>query len=147
MTAATVGPMFDKESTHAYFLLTFCLAFSIEHLTFSNEFTPPASSSRGDAKTNVLQFGAKKYFIEDGVFHPYISAGIGVGHTHIDCPSGGQSVTEVDAAIVLHAAVGMELRFNNLSLMLEAKHLYFDTDVRQYDPTATGLLAGVGFNW
>jgi hypothetical protein len=41
----------------------------------------------------------------------------------------------------------MELRFDNLSFMLEAKHIYFNVDSNQYDPTATGVLAGMGFNW
>lgn len=123
------------------------LAFSIEYLTYSNEFTPPTSPSHGDAKTHALQFGAKKYFIEGGVFHPYIGAGIGAGRTKIDYLSSGKSITEEDVAIILHAALGMELRFDNLSFVLEAKHLYFDTEINQYDPTATGLLVGMGFNW
>jgi opacity protein-like surface antigen len=123
------------------------LAFSIEYLTYSNEFTPPASPSHGDAKTHALQFGAKKYFIEGGTFHPYVGAGIGVGRTKIDYLSGGRSITEEDVSIVLHAVLGMELRFDNLSFMLEAKHLYFDTETNQYDPTATGVLLGMGFNW
>jgi opacity protein-like surface antigen len=122
------------------------LAFCIEYLNYRNEFTPPAD---GEAKTHVLQFGAKKYFFDSGVFHPYVGAGVGPGRTNVSYTSSGVSITEEDFAIVLHAALGMELRFDNLSFMLEAKHLYFDVEGggNQYDPTATGLLVGMGFNW
>jgi len=123
------------------------LAFSIEYLNYRNEFTPPTSPSSGEARTDVLQFSGKKYFIDGGIFHPYIGAGIGPGLTHVSYTSGGISFTEDDFAVVLHAALGMELRFDNLSFMLEAKHIYFNVDSNQYDPTATGVLAGVGFNW
>ena len=125
------------------------LAFSIEYLDYRNEFTPPTSPSSGEARTRTLQFGAKKYFIDSGIFHPYVGAGIGLGRTNINYPSGTQSITEEDVAIVLHAALGMELRVDNLSFMLEAKHLYFDVEGNgnQYDPTATGVLVGMGFNW
>lgn len=125
------------------------LAFSIEYLDYRNEFTPPASPSTGEARTRTLQFGAKKYFIDSGIFHPYVGAGIGLGRTNISYPSGGQSITEEDVALVLHAALGMELRVDNMSFMLEAKHLYFDVEGNgnQYDPTATGVLVGMGFNW
>jgi hypothetical protein len=46
------------------------LAFSIEYLNYRNEFTPPTLLSNGEARTDVLQFGGKKYFIDGGVFHP-----------------------------------------------------------------------------
>lgn len=125
------------------------LAFSIEYLNYRNEFTPPASPSPGEARAHVLQFGAKKYFIDSGAFHPYFGAGVGIGRTNISYPSGGQSITEEDIAVVLHAALGMELRVDNLSFTLEAKHIYFDLEssTNQYDPTATGVLLGVGFSW
>jgi len=123
------------------------LAFNIEYLNYRNEFTPPTSPSTGEARADVLQFSGKKYFIDDGVFHPYIGAGIGPGITKISYTSGGISITEEDYAIVLHAAFGIELRFNNLSFFLEAKHIYFNVDSSQYDPTSTGVLAGMGFNW
>lgn len=123
------------------------LAFSIEYLNYRNEFTPPASPSNGEARTDVLQFGGKKYFIDGGIFHPYFGAGIGPGRTNVSYTNGGISITEEDFALVLHAALGMELRFDNLSFMLEAKHNYFNVGSNQYDPTATGVLAGVGFNW
>jgi hypothetical protein len=123
------------------------LAFSIEYLNYRNEFTPPTSPSDGEARTDVLQFSGKKYFIDGGIFHPYMGAGIGPGLTHISYTSGGISFTEDDFALVLHAVLGMELRFDNLSFMLEARHIYFNVDSNQYDPTATGVLAGMGFNW
>jgi hypothetical protein len=121
------------------------LAFSIEYLNYRNEFTLPASLSTGEARTDVLQFGGKKYFIDSGIFHPFLGAGIGIGHTDINYTSSGSS--NEDVALVLHAVLGMELRFDNLIFMLEAKHIYFNVDSNQYDPTATGVLAGMGFNW
>lgn len=45
--------------------------------------------------------------------------------------------------------LGVELRFDNLSLLVEAKTLYLDNasnDV-EYDPTASGVFVGAGFNW
>jgi opacity protein-like surface antigen len=125
------------------------LAFSIEYLDYRNEFTPPVSPTSGEARARTLQFGAKKYFIEGGPFHPYFGAGIGVGRTNVDYPSGSLSITEEDVAIVLHAALGMELRVDNVSFMLEAKYNYFDVEGQnsQYDPTSVGMLLGVGFNW
>ncbi len=138
----TIGIGWEARKQHG-------LAFSIDYLNYRNEFTPPTSPSRGEAKTQALQFGAKKYFIDSGIFHPYLGAGIGVARTNISYPSGGLSITEEDVGVVLHAALGMELRFDNLSFILEAKHIYFDIESygSQYDPTATGVLFGAGFNW
>jgi hypothetical protein len=121
------------------------VAFTIEYLNYRNEFTTHASPANGEARTEVLQFGGKKYFIDSGIFHPYLGAGIGIGRTDINYTSSGSS--NEDFATVLHAALGIELRFDNLSFMLEAKHIYFNVDANEYDPTATGVLAGMGFNW
>ncbi|MCK7579438.1 MAG: hypothetical protein MZV65_29415 [Chromatiales bacterium] len=50
---------------------------------------------------------------------------------------------------MLSAVIGVELRFDNLAFTLEAKHLYHDIESggNEYDPTATGVFAGVGFTW
>jgi hypothetical protein len=125
------------------------LAFSIEYLDYRNEFTPPAAPYAGKARAHTLQFGARKYFIDGGIFHPYVGAGLGLGYTTFAYVSGSRTITDQDAEIALHAVLGLELRVDNISFMLEAKHLYFDVDKNnnQYDPTATGVLLGVGFNW
>jgi len=45
--------------------------------------------------------------------------------------------------------LGFELRLDNLSFLAEVKHLYHDIEGggNEYNPTATGVFVGMGFNW
>ena len=124
------------------------VAFGAELITFRNDFTPPTAPQEGVARTRVLQFVGKKYFDPGGAFHPYLGAGVGASHIEVDYNSAGGSSQSDDFVLALQAVLGFELRFDNLSFVLEAKHLYFDVGGgNDYDPTGTGVFAGFGFNW
>ncbi len=120
------------------------VALGMEFLTYRNEFTPPTAQP-GEAKTIALQFIGKKYFIHGGAFHPYIGGGIGGSRTNVSY----NSYTDEEYALVLQVLAGFELRFDNLSFVLEGKHLYHDIEGggNEYDPTASGVFAGMGINW
>jgi outer membrane protein W len=119
------------------------VALGMEFLTYRNEFTPPAAQP-GEAKAIALQFVGKKYFIDSGVFHPYVGGGIGAGRTNVSYGS----YSDEEFALVLQVLLGFELRFDNLSFVLEGKHLYHDIEGggNEYNPTATGVFAGMGIN-
>ncbi len=120
------------------------VALGMEFLTYRNEFTPPAAQP-GEAKTIALQFVGKKYFIDGGVFHPYVGAGVGVGRTNVSYAG----FSDEEYTLAIQILLGFELRFDNLSFILEGKHLYHDIESggNEYDPTATGVFAGMGINW
>jgi hypothetical protein len=121
------------------------VALGMEFLTYRNEYTSPAAET-GEAKTIALQFVGKKYFIDGGVFHPYVGGGIGAGRTNVSDNSG---FSDEEYTLAMQFLLGFELRFDNLSFVLEGKHLYHDIEGggNEYDPTATGVFAGMGINW
>jgi opacity protein-like surface antigen len=123
------------------------VALGMEFLTYRNEFTPPAAQP-GEAKTIALQFVGKKYFIDGGAFHPYVGGGIGAGRTNVSY-NNGTSYSDEEFTLALQFLLGFELRFDNLSFVLEGKHLYHDIEGggNEYNPTATGVFAGMGLNW
>ncbi len=120
------------------------MAFGAEYSIYHHDFTPPAAQA-GLAKTQSLQFLAKKYFIEGGPVHPYIGAGVGVGQTDVSYTG----FSDKEYTLAIQALVGLELRFDNLSFLAEVKHLYHDIEGggNEYNPTATGVFVGMGFNW
>ena len=125
------------------------LAVGTEYVGYRNKFTSSAPSATGKAETDAFLVVAKKYFFDGGRFHPYVGGGIGTGVTHVGNTYSGGLIDDTNISFLLHAVIGMELRVDNLSFVLEARHLNFsvsDVDV-EYDPTATGMFLGVGFNW
>jgi len=120
------------------------VALGMEFLTYRNEFTP-ATSQPGEAKTIAMQFVGKKYFIDGGVFHPYVGGGIGGGRTNVSYGA----FSDEEFTLAMQVLLGIELRFDNLSFVMEGKHLYHDIEGggNEYNPTATGLFAGMGINW
>ena len=124
------------------------MAFGAEYLTYRNDFTSTTVPT-GTAKTQTLQFLAKKYFIQGGPVHPYVGVGVGVGHTKINYSGTASYFGDNNFALAIQALAGLELRFDNLSFLAEVKHLYHDVQSggNEYDPTATGLFLGMGFNW
>lgn len=125
-------------------------AVGTEYLGYDHRFTPTASpSAKGVALTDAFMVNAKKYIFNSGTFHPYVGAGIGIAFTDISNNRSGGSIDDINASLIAHAMLGIELRVDYLSFMLEAKTLYSDNsgnDV-EYNPTASGLLLGAGFNW
>lgn len=125
------------------------LAVGTEYLGYQNKFTSSAPAATGKAITHAFTAVAKKYFFDGGRFHPYVGGGIGTGITDVKNTYSGGSIDDTNISLLLHAVIGMELRVDNLSLVLEARHMNFDVadvDV-EYDPTATGMFLGVGLNW
>jgi len=117
-------------------------AFGMEYLSYRNDFTPPSSPDTGLARTQVLQFVARKYFDRAPVVHPFIGIGIGTSQTtvSIDAPT---SYTKYDWNVALQANVGVEFRIDpNFAFSAEVKGLYFDVNSTHYDPSSTGLFLG-----
>lgn len=117
-------------------------AFGMEYLNYRNEFTPPAGADTGLAKTEVLQFIARKYFLRAPVVHPFLGLGIGTSHTSVsyDTPT---AYTKYDWSLALQLNGGVEFRLDdNFSTLLEIKTLYSDVDNIHYDPSATGFFIG-----
>lgn len=124
------------------------VALGFEYINYRHDFTSPVGES-GEARTQTAQFLGKKYFIQGGPVHPYLGVGIGAGKTNVDYTGGGGAFTDQEFTLALQALLGMELRFDNLSFLAEVKHMYHDIEGggNEYDPTATGLFVGMGFNW
>lgn len=124
------------------------IALGFEYINYRHDFTSPAGES-GEARTQTAQFLGKKYFIQGGPVHPYLGIGIGAGKTNVDYTGVGGPFTDQEFTLALQALLGLELRFDNLSFLAEVKHMYHDIESggNEYDPTATGLFVGMGFNW
>jgi opacity protein-like surface antigen len=129
-------------------------AVGIEYLGYDNRFTTTSSPApRGKASTAAVMLTAKKYFFDSGVVHPYVGVGPGFAHTTIRntnlSSSTGELINDINFSVLLHAVLGLELRIDHLSLMLEVRHVNTgDKDFSvEYESTATGVLLGVGFNW
>lgn len=124
------------------------VALGFEYINYRHDFTSPAGES-GEARTQTAQFLGKKYFIQGGPVHPYLGIGIGAGKTNVDYTGVGGPFTDQEFTLALQALLGLELRFDNLSFLAEVKHMYHDIESggNEYDPTATGLFVGMGFNW
>lgn len=120
------------------------VALGVEFLTYRNDFTPPVAQP-GEAKTIAIQFVGKKYFVDGGTFHPYIGGGVGVGRTNVTYGA----LSDEEFTLAIQVLLGIELRFDNLSFVLEGKHLYHDIEGggNEYNPTASGVFAGMGINW
>ncbi len=124
-------------------------AVGTEYLGYHNRFTPQGSNRFGTAETDAFMVTGKKYFAVSGAFHPYLGGGIGTGFTHVANTRTGGSVDNSDFAILLHALLGVELRIEDLSVLLEARSLFYTVDPEKadLDPGAASLLLGFGFNW
>ena len=117
------------------------MGLGVEYVTYRHDYTPP---STGQTKTQVLMFSAKKYFNPSALVHPFFGIGIGLGHTSV---TGGANVGP-DLNLELQAAAGVELRFDNVGIYMEAKGLYNDSDGptgNRYDPSATAVFGGMSF--
>ena len=124
------------------------VALGFELLRYRHDFSSPAAES-GEARTQVAQFLGKKYFIEGGPVHPYVGVGVGAGRTNVTYTAPGARFSDEEFTLALQALLGLELRFDNISFVAEVKHLYHDIEGggNEYDPTATGVFVGMGFNW
>lgn len=122
------------------------VALGAEYLSYHHQFTLPSLDS-GRAETEVIQFLAKKYFFQGGPAHPYIGIGLGVGHTDVNTVSA--VVRDNEFTFAAQLLLGFELRLNNLTFLAEIKHMVHDIESggNEYNPTATGLFFGMGFNW
>ncbi len=147
---------FDDDSTDTYGLLFEHLtrrgiALGAEYLNYSHDFTPDGLStpgtSKGVATTRTLQFVAKKYF-GPAVFKPFFGLGVGFARTTVDY---GPTIAtnDEDFGIGMQAMAGVELRFDGMGLMFEAKRMIHDinTSNSTFNPSAVGFFAGIGFNW
>lgn len=118
-------------------------AFGMEYLIYRNDFTPPASPDTGLAKTQVLQFVARKYFDRAPVVHPFVGIGVGTSQTTVSYDTTTVSYTKYDWNLALQANAGVEFRIDpNFAFSAEVKGLYFDVDSSHYDPSSTGLFLG-----
>jgi len=125
-------------------------AVGTEYLHYENRFTQTSlPSARGIAKTDAFMVSAKKYFFDSGSLHPYIGGGFGIGFSDISNNRSGGQINDYIGHFLLHAMFGIELRVDHLSILLEAKTLYLDDQSSHatYNPNASGVLLGVGFNW
>ncbi len=114
------------------------IGFGMEYLRYRHSYSPPAT---GEAKAQALLFNVKEYFGRHLV-HPFAGVGIGLGHTSV---TGGADVNP-ELQLALQAAGGVELRVRHLGLYVEVKGVYFDVDRSDhYDPSGTGVFAGVSF--
>lgn len=124
------------------------VALGFEYINYRHDFTSSLGES-GEARTQTAQFLGKKYFIQGGPLHPYLGVGIGAGKTNVDYSTPARTYTDQEFTLALQALLGLELRVDNLSFVAEVKHMYHDIESggNEYDPTATGLFVGMGFNW
>jgi len=122
------------------------IGLGIEYLNYRNEFTPPSSPEPGIARTQTLQFVARKYFDASRLLHPFIGFGVGGSQTTVSYSTLITSYKHYDANLALQAMTGLELRFDgNFGVSVELKGLYQDAGGtgNRYDASATGVFAGM----
>ena len=119
------------------------VGLGVEYLTYRHDYSP-STANLGEAKTQMVLFSARKYFIDSGVFHPFVGMGVGIGHTSV---TSGPNLSP-DVNFQLQANTGIELRFDNIGFLVEVKGLYNDSDGpsnNRYDPSGTGIFGGMSF--
>ena len=123
------------------------IALGAEYLAYRNDFNPPAGNT-GETHAKIVQFIVKKYFL-DGIVHPFIGFGVGAGETGFTYVLGGSKESDRSFTAAAQLNVGVEFRIQSLALALEIKHLAHDInrDWNDFNTSATGLFAGVGFTW
>jgi opacity protein-like surface antigen len=123
------------------------IGLGFEYVIYRNDYTPPAAPS-GTAETRAMLFAARKYFAPGGNVHPYIGLGVGFGNTTVE-HGGLTPYSDEEFTTVFQGVAGVEFRAENFSMMLEVRHLYHDKEqgIDEYDPSATGVFLGFGFNW
>jgi Outer membrane protein beta-barrel domain len=123
------------------------IGIGAEYALYRHEYTPPGDP-KGMAETRALMFSARKYFLYDKPVRPFIGFGLGIGRTRID-NAGPTPYNDKEFTTVFQGTAGVEFRIENLSIMVEVRHLQHDIEGggNEYDPTATGLFAGFGLNW
>lgn len=120
------------------------IGFGMEYLTYRHDYRPATAASGGQAKTQMILFSARKYFIDSGVFHPFVGMGMGIGHTSV---TGGPDLSP-DVNFQVQANTGIEFRFDNIGFLVEVKGLYNDSDGpvnNRYDPSGTAVFGGMSF--
>jgi len=123
-------------------------AVGIEYLRYVHRFTSSATpAARGEAVTVAGLVTAKKYFFDNGKFHPYVGGGFGLGGSDANNLDYGGLVDESSSSPILHAVLGMELRVDHLSYMLEVRTLAHESRHLGFEASATGVLLGVGYIW
>lgn len=119
------------------------VGLGVEYITYRHDYTP-STRNMGEAKTQMILFSARKYFIDSGVFHPFLGMGMGLGHTSV---TGGPNLSpEVDFQAQVNT--GIEFRFDNIGFLVEVKGLYNDSkgpSNNRYDPSGTGIFGGMSF--
>ncbi len=122
------------------------IGLGIEYLNYRNNFTPPSSPEPGLARTQTLQFVARKYFDPSVLLHPFVGFGVGIGQTTVSYDTSTTSYKHYDANLALQAMAGVEFRFdNNFGVSAELKGLYHDAGGtgNRYDASATGVFIGM----
>lgn len=123
-------------------------AVGMEYLRYEHQFAPLATPAAGGmAKTTVAMVSPKKYFLDNGNWHPYVGGGIGIGSVGYNNRSNGGLNNDSHVGLVLHALLGVELRIDRMSFLLEAKTMSFPSRNLGYDASATGVLFGMGYHW
>lgn len=123
-------------------------AIGMEYLSYENKFAPFASpAASGIAKTTVAMVSPKKYFLDGGIFLPYVGGGVGLGSVGYNNQRNGGQTDYSHLGLVLHALLGVELRIDHMSFMLEAKTMSFPARLLGYDASATAVLFGMGYHW
>lgn len=123
-------------------------AVGMEYLRYEHQFAPLAApAASGKAKTTVAMVSPKKYFLDSGIFHPYVGGGIGIGSVDYNNQRNGGRSNYSHLGLVLHALLGVELRIDRMSILLEAKAMSFPSRNLGYDASATGVLLGMGYHW
>ena len=123
-------------------------AVGMEYLRYEHRFAPfAAPAASGKAKTTVAMVSPKKYFFDSHNFRPYVGGGIGIGSVSYNNQRNGGLIDNSHLGLVLHALLGVELRVDRMSFLLEAKTMAFPSRNLGYDASATGVLLGMGYHW
>ncbi len=123
--------------------LRYGFAYGFEVLAWNNEFTTPLGNP-GDASTQMFHFIGKKYFKVNDRYHPYVGIGGGGILSKYSYCNGATCYQDSTNTLSGQIMLGLDVRFEKLSLVVEIKPLGLETMNYHFNPGWGAIFLGIG---